>query len=818
MEDKIKNIIRNGTISEKKGNYEMALNYYNEALELAKEANYRKQIYKCYLKIGQIKEIFGKYSGALENYLDALKISEMLDNSIYKANLFLIIGHVYYKWHKYEKAITYYEKSVSINEEYKKNEGIATGLGSIGTVYFQWGKNQKAFEYFQKALKYRKKAGNKKNIGIDYNNIGMTYFNGKNYQEALKFFNKAYVIWKEVNFKEGLAYLSNNIGNCYINMKEYKKAVDKIKEYLNYAKKNNLIQDKGLAYNNLGVIYAHLKEIDKSNNYFNNALKIYAEINDLQKIKDILINMGVNYWKTNNFDDAYKYLTRAIEISEYLVGKVWSEEIRTTYRTLNLDVNMILTKMLIDRYTTDHNDEHLLEALKFLEMSKSREIIDKFEKGNVEIKKIPEQEDLILKERELIQQIMRLQGILDSEIQGGQYETPTFKELIEKGKELRKIRKNLLEKCKDPGLIRSIIDYNPIPEFKKIFDIEDVVIWEFLFISFLDDYKEKFHILVFDRNKIDLYESNKFNSAHVSKLLKNFYLSLSEGEDFSISIKYIEKLKNELSDLIPNKLLDSLNGKKKLILIPHDILHLYPWEIVEKISLKVPIVRSYSLSILKSCINREKQDQGFLLISNPNFNLEQLDLPGADYEIKSIISLIEGTNSKYDLLKHEEANEPNFIDKLKNPYGIIHFAGHGTYNLIGEDSWMSGLLFYDREGYELLTITDIINTRFSTTPLFILSACETARSEFNVGDELVGIIRGITLAGSTSIIATNWLLSDEVAPYFMKKFYENFLNGHDVCDSLFNARKYVYDLNNGTFKSPIYWGVYSLYGNPFKKF
>ena len=158
MEDKIKNIIRNGTISEKKGNYEMALNYYNEALELAKEANYRKQIYKCYLKIGQIKEIFGKYSGALENYLDALKISEMLDNSIYKANLFLIIGHVYYKWHKYEKAITYYEKSVSINEEYKKNEGIATGLGSIGTVYFQWGKNLKAFEYFQKALKYRKKA------------------------------------------------------------------------------------------------------------------------------------------------------------------------------------------------------------------------------------------------------------------------------------------------------------------------------------------------------------------------------------------------------------------------------------------------------------------------------------------------------------------------------------------------------------------------------------------------------------------------------------------------------------------------------------
>jgi len=818
MEKRIQDIINKATKEEKNRNFKKALDYYNSAFELARKSNLKKLMMKCHMNLGVIKKTFGKYNESLKHYLEALRISESIQDSFYKATSIIMIGNIYFAWQKYEKAIEYYELSININKERKDFSSIANALANIGKVYFNLGKNLKAFEYFQDALKFRKKANDKWGMGNDYNNIGMTYFKGGNYQEANKYFDKAYKIWKDQNFEDGLAYVSNNVGNSYLQLGEYNKAINKIKEFLKFAEKHGPIEDIGLASNNLGVAYSHLNNIEKSNDYFNRSLKIFIEINDLEKIENTLLNIGVNHWKLKNFNESYKYLTRAIEISENLVGELGSEEIRTTYRVIHLNVNMILTKVLIDWYFLDNNNEHLLEALKFLEMSKAREIIDKFERGKIEIKNFPEHQDLILKERELIQQIMELQGIVKAEIQNKKYKTPSYEDLVKKGKELRKLRKDLLEKCKDPGLIRSVMDYDPIPDFKTIFDKENVVVWEFLYIPFFDDYKDKFHIIVWDGTEINIYESNMFKKEHIIKLVKGFYDSLSEDLDFDIATKYLSKIKDILSDLIPDTLIETLNNKKKLILIPHDITHLFPWEIVNKISLKIPIVRNYSLGILRSCMKREEPNKRFLLIANPNFNIKQLDLPGADFEIESISSLIKNIDVEFDILKHENAKESNFINKMKNPYGLIHFAGHGVYNLIGEDSWMSGLLFYNHDGYELLTITDLINQRFNGTPLFILSACETAKSEFLTGDELMGIIRGLTLSGATSIIATNWLLSDKVAPYFMKVFYENFINGKDVCESLFNARKEICTIENEIFKDPIFWAVYTLYGNPFKKF
>jgi len=72
----------------------------------------------------------------------------------------------------------------------------------------------------------------------------------------------------------------------------------------------------------------------------------------------------------------------------------------------------------------------------------------------------------------------------------------------------------------------------------------------------------------------------------------------------------------------------------------------------------------------------------------------------------------------------------------------------------------------------------------------------------------------LILTGATSIIATNWNLSDESAAFFMNSFYQSFLKGKTVSVSLYEARKAIYK----NFTNPFHWGVYTLYGNPFKIF
>jgi len=213
-------------------------------------------------------------------------------------------------------------------------------------------------------------------------------------------------------------------------------------------------------------------------------------------------------------------------------------------------------------------------------------------------------------------------------------------------------------------------------------------------------------------------------------------------------------------------------------------------------------------------MKREQETHNILLIANPNYNIRNLDLPGADLEARSIKQLLKKLKLEFELLDHEEAVESAFTNLINQEFGIIHFAGHGVYDPIKKDPWMSGLLFYRADGYDIRTVTELVTQGFKGTPLCILSACETGRADISKGgDELIGLIRGLTLAGVTSIIGTHWLLNDSVAPFFMRTFYEQFLQGNDVSESLFLARKRVYE----DLRSPVDWGVYTVYGNPFKK-
>ena len=206
-----------------------------------------------------------------------------------------------------------------------------------------------------------------------------------------------------------------------------------------------------------------------------------------------------------------------------------------------------------------------------------------------------------------------------------------------------------------------------------------------------------------------------------------------------------------------------------------------------------------------------------LFVANPNFNVEKHALAGADEEVNSIVvDLLPTISPKPEVLGplyHAEATEEKFRTLVAEGPSVIHFSGHGVFD--SDNPWMSQLRFYAEDGYSPYTITEMLLHRFPKSPLFVLSACETARGRISRGDEAIGILRGLTLAGATSILATNWRLSDSVAPYFMYNFYQHFLEGETAAEALFNARRDLYE-DVPEFEKPVHWAVYELFGNPFK--
>ncbi len=807
----IDKIIEIGNKYIEKRNYNDGLKHYQEALLLTEDME-NEEVLKLKIKslIGRTYKIKGESYNSLKTYEDALNLAESM-NSEYindiKANILMEMGTIYESFGKFYDAYEYYSNSLEIAKLINDLYRIKDLLGYIGGLYLKWGKPDETLNYLKQQLRICEQLNQRKEAD---KLVSIIYRMEKKYDETIRVLEHLYYqIASNRDYVE-MAKLLIEFGKSYLRMNKLDlSGLFFYQAYLIF-KKSDIRYNMGECLNYLSDVALKKGKYEDVIFYSSNAIEIFEEFYDYANIGHSYNNMASALKAKKQFQEAFYNYNQAIDILENLIAGTRSEELRKSFRAAQLRPYHETIELLLDWYKKDLDPQHLTDALRYLELSKAREILDKLETTKLNIYSCPELQDLVEKEQELIEKIIKLEDELEDTRTRGVIRKSSLQTLDSMRDELKQLRTTLMEKCKDPGLIRAPSEYNPIYDYEEIFKQENFIVWEFIYLPESPNFKNKFIILTWDRESIQIFQSNKFDKNELLNLLQEFYETLS----------YITLiiLKKKLHALFPTPLFETLENKSKLVLIPHDLFHLFPWEIIDDLGLKIPIVRSYSLGLLRSCMKREKEMSNALLISNPNFNIPSMNLSGAELEVNSLLALFEKHNINYELLLRENANEKSFVEKIKNPFAIIHFAGHGVFD--AKDPWMSGLLFYTPENYDIRTITELVTQKFNGTPLFVLSACETGRSTFSKGDELIGLIRGLTLAGCTSIIATNWPLDDSVAPYFMKSFYSYYLQGLDVCESLFKARLDIIKMATGTkraFKHPLYWAVYTLYGNPLKK-
>ena len=71
--------------------------------------------------------------------------------------------------------------------------------------------------------------------------------------------------------------------------------------------------------------------------------------------------------------------------------------------------------------------------------------------------------------------------------------------------------------------------------------------------------------------------------------------------------------------------------------------------------------------------------------------------------------------------------------------------------------------------------------------------------------------KSLTSLDISCLIATNWAIFENPGLIFIKELYNQLFCGKDVGESVFMARKY---LKISNFEDPLYWGAFTLYGNP----
>ncbi|MEJ2627177.1 MAG: CHAT domain-containing protein [bacterium] len=868
------------------GDFDGALMYSQKARDtnLQMDVPDPQTLASAYYGMGYAYLFKGHYDQADEYLNKALRmrLEEFGETHPLVAETYDVLGFYYRKIGDLDKAMEYYKKSVSVFIECfgDQHPAVAFGNNNIGSCYKAKGMNDEAFHYFSKALEIKIQAlgENHPSVANTVANLGSIYVNEEHYQKALDYYNRALRIRAKRlgEVHPTVAVDHANIGQIYAKMHKYGKALRSYdmaltlqlqitgEEHPHAAEFNNLI----------GKIHQRKKDYIKAINRFQKSLVILSpefsnkdlyrnpSIENSLSDKDLLDALQ---FKAESFYQLYLNKSRDLKdlkmsLQTFLLAVDLIDDIRSGYqaegsrlflgeKVSDIYDKAIQTAVVLYNATKDpvykENVFQLAEKSKFgtlalvLQDSKAKQFAGISNKSLEQEKAIKAdlayydtqlQKELLKKEAGSSQKIKTLENKLF--VLHNQYQ-----ELISEFEKKYPRYYNLKYRTQTI----------PVDNLKKLLDDQTILIEYFTGENTLT-------ILTFTKDQIDIHQTKIDSSFY--KMASSLIRSIKK-----VDIRNFNRTSAQLYKKLVAPVQNQLNGKEKIIIVPHGILAKVPFEAFMS-SLPDPsdqtdfskmnyLIRSYDISyhysatLYASSFRKEQKSSvlstfaGFApvfsdeadnnLIPADRFDLTDLDYSESDYrtlridgkrfnelkysekEIQEIVHCFQQKKKIAAGYYRKEASENNF-KKTAGKYRYIHIASHGIVNEAYPQ--LSGIIFSqpgDSANQEdgILYAGEIYNLHLNAD-LVVLSSCESGIGKLIKGEGLMALTRGFLYAGADNLIVSLWKVSDKHTSELMIELYKHILNGNSHSEALRKAKLHM--LQNPGTAFPKSWASFVLIG------
>ncbi|MBI3135123.1 MAG: CHAT domain-containing protein [Bacteroidetes bacterium] len=191
--------IRTGTAFEEQGEYPVALENYQKALEVFIEIGNRREEAGVYLSFGNTLMAQGNLDKAQSYYFLAREICDSLGDERGLLSIYGNIGSIHFRQKRYDQALDYFLKVIPLAEKFQDQIGLAIALGNIGSIYTQQEDYEQGIFYFERSLAIKEQLGDVKSIALTNYNIGSLYFNRQMYENAIGYFTRSYEIFQSIH-------------------------------------------------------------------------------------------------------------------------------------------------------------------------------------------------------------------------------------------------------------------------------------------------------------------------------------------------------------------------------------------------------------------------------------------------------------------------------------------------------------------------------------------------------------------------------------------------------------------------------------------
>jgi CHAT domain-containing protein len=245
---------------------------------------------------------------------------------------------------------------------------------------------------------------------------------------------------------------------------------------------------------------------------------------------------------------------------------------------------------------------------------------------------------------------------------------------------------------------------------------------------------------------------------------------------------------DELAGVLFDPAAAAVGGCERLIVVPYGPLNGLPFHVlpVGGHALGETHVLSYlpAAALLPAAgVDEPLAGRRALVVGDPAFDAAlhpELDrLPGAAVEADAVAATY-----GVPALIGPDAEEPTVRRRLAD-CDVVHLAAHGRLDPVAPSD--SSIVL---AGPDELTVSDLVGLRIDSE-LAVLSACDSGRGAASLGNDVVGLARGLIAAGARRSVVTLWPVDDAPACVTMSLFHERLAIGMPVAGALHAAQNDV---------------------------
>lgn len=285
---------------------------------LAEKHDYKEKKIEVLSKLGTLHITLGEWDKALDYYEQIISICDELKDNKRKSQTYLNIGWLYQRRSYWEEAQKNFRKSLGLADAIKDESISAEAYHGLGAVLEREGDYEQAIECYSISKKFAEKNDDYLNLAKSHNAFGRIYNQQGNYLKAIEHKKKSIFLFEKVNNLPELAKAYTSLGLTYFDMGEMKRNIEFNEKCILLADKISDIRIKGYGLSNAVEALVETNQLDKALKYTSDALEIFKKMDERFMIALNYMNFGIIFKQKKEWEKSKFYFKTSIEVMENL--------------------------------------------------------------------------------------------------------------------------------------------------------------------------------------------------------------------------------------------------------------------------------------------------------------------------------------------------------------------------------------------------------------------------------------------------------------------------------------------------------------------